>query len=172
MAGEFFAVAVICFILVYAVIKKTDIMSAFSQGAKENLKTAFDIFPSLILLITSVSMFRACGAIDFLSDKLSAVFDYMGFPADCLPLVMIRSISGSGALAVLDDILKNNHPDSLTGRIASVMMGSTETTFYTIAVYFSAARLKCTYKTVVPAVTADLFGFVFSVIFVRLLFHV
>ena len=95
---------------------------------------------------------------------------YFGFPADCLPLVLIRSISGSGALAVLNDILTTNHPDSLTGRIASVMMGSTETTFYTIAVYFSAAKLKCGAKTIIPAITADIFGFVFAVVFVRLLF--
>ena len=170
MSGELFAVLLIVIICLYGVIKHVDIFSSFSEGAKENLKTAFDIFPSLILLLTAVGMFRACGAVDFLSSRLEGVFSALGFPADCLPLVLIRSISGSGALAVLDDILKVKHPDSLTGRIASVMMGSTETTFYTIAVYFSAVKLKCTKKTVIPAITADIFGFVFAVVFVRLLF--
>ena len=170
MTGEIFAVAIICFIVLFGVIKKIDVFSVFSEGAKENILIAFEIFPSLIILLTAVGMFKSSGAIEFIADKCSYLFDYFGFPADCLPLVLIRSISGSGALAVLNDILTTNHPDSLTGRIASVMMGSTETTFYTIAVYFSAAKLKCGAKTIIPAITADIFGFVFAVVFVRLLF--
>ncbi|WP_028509586.1 nucleoside recognition domain-containing protein [Ruminococcus sp. NK3A76] len=170
MTGELFAVGVICFICIYGLAKDKDIFSAFTEGAKENAKAAFDIFPALLMLLTAVSMLRASGAIDFLADKLSLVFASIGFPAECLPLVMIRGISGSGALAVLGDILSDVSPDSFTGRVASVMMGSTETTFYTIAVYFSAVKLRCTGKTVIPAVTADIFGFIFSVIFVRLLF--
>ena len=169
MNGELFAVLIIVFICLYGLIKKTDIFSAFNEGAKDNLKTAFDIFPSLIFLLTAVGMLRASGAIEAVADKLSFLFSAIGFPADCLPLVLIRSVSGSGALAVLDDILSKNHPDSITGKIASVMMGSTETTFYTIAVYFSAIKLKCTGRTVIPAVAADITGFVCSVLFVRLL---
>lgn len=171
MSGEIFALAVICFICLYGIIKRTDIFSAFTEGAKENIITAFEIFPSLILLLTAVGMLKASGAIEFMSQKLSFIFDFIGMPSDCLPLVLIRSISGSGALAVLDEILSSNHPDSLTGKIASVMMGSTETTFYTIAVYFSAIKLKCTSKTVIPAIVADIFGFIFAVIFVRLLLN-
>ena len=170
MAGEVFAVSVICFICFYGLIKKIDIYDAFTKGARDNAIVAFEIFPSLIFLLTAVSMFKASGAIELIADKLSFIFDSFGFPADCLPLVLIRSISGSGALAVLNDILSDVDPDSFVGRVASVMMGSTETTFYTIAVYFSAAKLKCTGKTVIPAVTADIFGFIFAVIFVRLLF--
>lgn len=170
MTGEIFAVAIICFIVLYGVIRRVDVFSAFAEGAKDNILTAFEIFPSLIFLLTAVGMLKSSGAIELMADKLGFVFNSIGFPADCLPLVLIRSISGSGALAVLNDILSANHPDSLTGRIASVMMGSTETTFYTIAVYFSAAKLKCSAKTVIPAITADVFGFVFAVIFVRLLF--
>ena len=170
MIGEVFAASLICFICIYGISRKVDIITAFTDGAKYNMKTAFDIFPSLILLMTAVSMLRASGMIELLSEELSDVFDFLGFPADCLPLVLIRSVSGSGALAVLKSILENNHPDSITGRIASVMMGSTETTFYTIAIYFSAIKQKCTYKTVIPAVIADIFGFVFSVLFVRLIF--
>ncbi len=170
MAGELLAVSVICFICLYGVLHKVDIFSAFTQGAKENTKVAFDIFPSLIFLLTAVGMLRASGLIEFLSSKLSFAFDSIGFPAECFPLVLIRSISGGGALAVLNDILSDVHPDSYVGRVASVMMGSTETTFYTIAVYFSAIKLKCTGKTIIPAVTADIFGFVFAVVFVRMLF--
>ena len=170
MAGELFAVSVICLICLYGLIKKVDIFSAFSEGAKDNAKVAFDIFPSLLFLLTAVSMLKACGVIELIADKLSFAFEWAGFPAQCLPLVLIRSISGSGALAVLNDILSDVSPDSFAGRVASVMMSSTETTFYTIAVYFAAAKAKCTGKTVIPAITADIFGFVFAVIFVRLLF--
>ena len=125
---------------------------------------------SYVFLLTAVGMFKASGAIELISDKLSFIFGYIGFPSECLPLVLIRGISGSGALAVLNDILSDTHPDTFAGRVASVMMGSTETTFYTIAIYFSAIKQKCTGETVIPAVAADIFGFVFAVIFVRMLF--
>lgn len=157
-------------IIIYGSIKKIEIFSEFTDGAKESLKSGTDILPSLIAMITAIGMFKASGAMDILAELLSPVTSFLGFPEECLPLAIMRPVSGSGALAVFQSILEEVHPDSFAGRVASVILGSTETTFYTIAVYFGAAGIKNSRHTLVSALTADLTGFLISVLTVRFFF--
>lgn len=157
-------------IIIYGCIKKVDIFDEFLSGARENLKTGVDILPSLIAMITAIGMFKASGAMELLAKAMSPVTEFLGFPSECLPLAIMRPVSGSGALAVFETILSEVHPDSFAGRVASVILGSTETTFYTIAVYYGAANIKNTRHTLVSALSADFTGFIVSVLTVRLIF--
>lgn len=168
--SSLFAPLLIAAILVYGLLKKVDIVAAFCEGAAENLKMAFGLLPMLILLMTAVGVFTASGACEIIADILSPVTSFLGFPNECIPLAIIRPVSGSGALACLETILSNVSPDSYTGRVASVLMGSTETTFYTIAVYFSAIKKKACTPIFIAAGLADITGFIFSALVVRSLF--
>ena len=158
-------------ILIFGLINGVDVFNEFIEGAKENLKTGVQILPALIALMTAVGMFKASGALDILTYALSPVTTFLGFPSECVPLAMIRPISGSGALAVYESILNSNHPDSFVGRVASVMLGSTETTFYTIAVYYSVTKIKKTRHTLACALAADFTGFVVSALVVNIFFR-
>ncbi|MGN0642354.1 MAG: spore maturation protein [Huintestinicola sp.] len=157
-------------IIGWGLVKKVDVFSEFTAGAKENLLTAAELIPTLVLLITAVGMFKASGASEILTAICSETAEKLGFPPECLPLALIRPISGSGALAVYESIISEFHPDSFAGRVASVMLGSTETTFYTIAVYYGAVHVKNTRHTVAASLTGDLTGFIVSVLTVNLLF--
>lgn len=157
-------------IIIFGSVKKVEIFSEFTNGAMESLKSGIDILPSLIAMITAIGMFKASGAMEILAQLLSPVTSFLGFPEECLPLAIMRPVSGSGALAVFQSILEDVHPDSFAGRVASVILGSTETTFYTIAVYYGAAGIKNTRHTLVSALTADFTGFIISALTVRLFF--
>lgn len=161
---------IICLVFVFALVKKVDIFSEFIKGAKENLRVAVDLIPPLVILLTSIQMLTASGAIQALSELLSPVTSALGFPKECTSLALIRPISGSGALAVFESLLGDVSPDSFSGRVASVLMGSSETTFYTIAVYYSAVKIKAEYKVFVSSLTADFTCFVFSALIVRLFY--
>ena len=154
---------------VYALSKKQDIYSALLSGGKEGLKLLFSIAPALIVLLTSVHMLRASGAIDLFSKWLSPVTDFFGIPAETLPLILIRPFSGSAALAVGADLMQTYGPDSLIGRTAAVMLGSTETTFYTISVYFGSVGIKKTRYAIPAALVADFTGFFCASLFAKLL---
>ena len=149
--------------------KKVDIFGEFTAGAAENLKACADILPSLIALVTAVGMLTACGAMEAITSIAAGFFDKTGFPSECLPLALVRPVSGSGAVAVYESILSENHPDSFAGKVAGVMLGSTETTFYTLAVYFGAVKIKKTRHTLAAALSGDITGFIFSVLTVNLL---
>ena len=164
--GDIFAPALMVLILCYGLVKKVDIVNVFCEGATENLKIAVGLIPMLILLMTAVGMFTSSGAADIIAKLLRPVTTFLGFPEECI----VRPISGSGALACLETILSSVSPDSYSGRVASVLMGSTETTFYTIAVYFSAIKQKAYPSVFAAACLSDLMGFVFSALAVRLFF--
>jgi len=151
------------------IYKRTDIFSEFAKGAGENLKVCAELVPSLVALITAVGMFRASGAQELIIGFCSDFFASLGFPAECLPLALIRPISGSGALAVYENLLEQCGPDSFAGKAASVMLGSTETTFYTLAVYYGAVKIKNTRHTLAASLAGDMTGFIFSVLTVNLL---
>ncbi len=153
---DFIIPAVILFILLYGLIKKTDVFSVFCEGAAEGLQTCADILPALVILLVCIGMFRASGAVEALTDLLSPICAVFGFPSECVPMVLLRPFSGSGAIAVYDEIVSSNGVDSFAGRTAAVLLGSSETTFYTIAVYFSAVKVKKTRYAVPAALTADL----------------
>ena len=159
----------IALIMVIGLIKRVDVFGEFTEGAKENLKAAFEVLPALIALMTAIGMFKASGALEVISAAISPITGFLGFPEECIPLAIIRPVSGSGALAVFESILNDVSPDSFAGRVASVIIGSTETTFYTIAVYYGITNVKKTRHAVVSSLTADLTGFIVSALTVRLI---
>ena len=141
------------------------------DGAREGLSVSVKILPSLVGLLTAVYMFRASGAMDFLGQLLSPVLELAGIPPETAALLFIRPVSGGGALAVGSDLIAQYGPDSYIGRVAAVMLGSTETTFYTIAVYFGSAGIRKTRYAVPAALVADLAGFIAAAFAVRLFFY-
>lgn len=153
-----------------ALWRRVDVYDALTTGAGDGLSVILRIAPALVGLLTAVSMFRASGAMEWLTGLCAPVLDRLGVPPEVTPLMLIRPISGSGALAVGSEVMQSCGPDSYPGRVAAVMLGSTETTFYTIAVYFGAAGITRTRHTVPAALTADLTGFVASALAVRLFF--
>ena len=142
-----------------ALRKKENAYDLLLQGGTEGLKLLVSIVPALIILLTAVSMLRASGAVEILSRFLSPVFSFFGIPPETALLVLIRPLSGSAALAVGAELMAQYGPDSQIGRTVAVMLGSTETTFYTISVYFGAAGIKKTRYTVPAALFADFVGF-------------
>ena len=159
----------IALIMAVGLFKKVDVFGEFTEGAKENLKSAFDVLPALIALMTAIGMFKSSGALEAISAALSPLTEFLGFPKECTPLAIIRPVSGSGALAVFESILSDVSPDSFAGRVASVIIGSTETTFYTIAVYYGVTKVKKTRHAVASSLAADFTGFVLSALTVRLI---
>lgn len=149
----------LCAVSLFALSKKEPVYPSLLDGAAEGLKTLLSIVPALILLLTAVHMLRASGAIDALGRLLSPVFSLFGIPPETAPLVLVRPISGSAALAVGADLMAQYGPDSDIGRTAAIMLGSTETTFYTISVYFGAAGIKQTRYAIPAALLADFVGF-------------
>lgn len=150
--------AVFIVILGYALVKKVNIFDVFLAGAKQGAISCFSILPALVGLVVAVSMMRASGFLDFLAHILSPVLKFVGFPADVLPLALLKSVSGSGALAMIKSIFETAGVDSFSGKLASVMLGSSETTFYALAVYFGATKVKNTRYTVFAAIVADIVG--------------
>ncbi len=153
---------IIAAILVSGLLNGVKVFDVFLEGAKEGLFTAVKILPSLIGLMTAVGMFKASGALDLLANALDPVSVIMGLPKEVMPLAILRPISGSGGMVLFKDILATHGPDSFIGRVASVMQGSSETTFYTIAIYYGAASVTKTRHTLPAAIGADIAGFVFS----------
>ncbi len=154
-----------------ALRKKENAYDILISGAADGLKLLVSIVPALVLLLTAATMLRTSGAIELISTYLAPVFSFFGIPPETAILVLIRPISGSAALAVGADLMAQYGVDSLVGRTVSVMLGSTETTFYTISVYFGAAGIKKTRYTIFAALFADLVGFVVASLAVRLLYE-
>lgn len=148
--------------------RKENAYDLMLQGAAEGLQLIFHLIPALILLLTAVSMLRASGAIELLSGFLSPVFRFFGIPPETALLVLIRPLSGSAALAVGSELMAQYGVDSLIGRTVAIMLGSTETTFYTISVYFGAAGIKRTRYAIPAALIADFVGFFMASLTARL----
>ena len=155
---------------VIGLAKKQDVYSALLEGGLEGLKLLLSIAPALVMLLPAVHMLRASGAIELLTRFLSPVCKFMGIPPETMPLVLLRPFSGSAALAVGADLMSTYGPDSLIGRTAAVMLGSTETTFYTISVYFGAAGIRKTRYAIPAALIADMSGFVMASLTAKLFF--
>ena len=146
-------------ICVLAIRKQEDAYSLLLEGAGDGLKLLLTLIPALVMLLTAVTMLRASGAMELLESFLSPAFAWFGIPPETALLVLIRPISGSAALAVGTELMATYGVDSLIGRTVAVMLGSTETTFYTISVYFGAAGISKTRYTLPAALIADLTGF-------------
>ncbi len=154
----------------YALTRKVDVYAAFLEGAKAGFETGVRIVPPLVAVLVALGMLRASGALDAAARALAPLLGPIGLPASVLPLVVIRPLSGGAALGVVGDVLRSEGPDSYAGRLVSVMCGSTETTFYVLAVYFGAAGIT-RYRHALPAaLLADLAGMTTAVVVVRLLF--
>ena len=154
----------------YGMGKRVNVYAALTRGAEDGLTVLLHIIPALVGLLTAVNMFRSSGAMDLLSALCAPVLERLGIPPETVPLMLVRPVSGSGALAVASDLMDAYGPDSYIGRVAAVMMGSTETTFYTIAVYFGSAGIVRTRHTVPAALAADFTGFLAAALTVRLFF--
>ena len=157
-------------IALYAAGRRVDVYSALVQGAGSGLETLTRIIPALVGLMTAVYMLRASGLMDALGGLMAPVLVRLGIPPETAALLFIRPVSGSGALAVGSELMASHGPDSYVGRVAAVMLGSTETTFYTIAVYFGSAGIRKTRYAIPAALIADLAGFMAAALAVRLLF--
>lgn len=149
--------------------QRQEVFTLMTEGAASGLELTAKILPNLVVLLCAVQLFRDSGAMELLVDIMSPLLSMLGIPAETAPLVLIRPLSGSGALAVVADIMSTYGPDSLIGRTAAVMLGSTETTFYTIAVYFGAAKIRKTRYAIPAALAADLTGFVMAALTARLM---
>lgn len=153
-----------------ALCRKEHAYDIMLSGAADGLKMLLGIVPALVLLLTAVTMLRASGAIDIISQFLAPLFRLAGIPPETAVLVLIRPISGSAALAVGSELMARYGVDSQIGRTAAVMLGSTETTFYAISVYFGAAGIRKTRYAVPAALIADFVGFFTAALTVRLFF--
>ncbi len=157
-------------VALYGVGQHVDVYAALIHGAEEGLETLLRIVPAMVGLLTAVSMLRASGALDLAARLLAPLLDWVGVPSELLPLMLVRPISGSAALGVGAELIGTYGPDSYLGRVAAVMLGSTETTFYTIAVYFGAVGVTRTRYALPAALCADLTGFLAAAWAVRLCF--
>ena len=154
---------------VLALRKKENTYDLLLMGAADGIKLLITLVPTLILLLTSITMLRASGAMEWISRLFSPVFSFFGIPPETAMLVLIRPFSGSAALAVGAELMGSYGADSLIGRTAAIMLGSTETTFYAISVYFGAAGIKRTRYTIPAALIADFTGFLMASLTARLL---
>ena len=153
----------------FALGRRADVYGALLEGGRDGLELMKTVLPALVPLLTAVELLRVSGAMDALVCLLGPAAAWLGIPPETLPLVLIRPLSGSAALAVGADLMAVHGPDSLVGRTAAVMMGCTETTFYTISIYFAAAGVRRTRWAVPAALVADLTGFAAAAITARYL---
>lgn len=158
---------IILLIVIYGLIERNKVFDTFLDGAKEGVSVVFSIFPTLIGLFLAIGALRSSGVLDFIIKILSPILEIFNFPTEIMPLALIRPISGSGSIAVATDIMKTYGVDSQIGLIASVIMGSTETTFYTIAVYSGAVGVKKTRFVLAASLIADVVGILSSVVICR-----
>ena len=166
---ELFMPLFIAVVIVFGFIKKVPLFDAFVYGAKDGIGTLLKITPTLVGLIVAVDMLKASGATNFICDLVSPIADTLGFPKEIVPMVLLRPISGGGSTALLTNIYRDYGPDSFAGQTASVLAGSTETTFYAIAVYYGSVKISKTRHTLIAALFADFTAAVMAVLTVRLL---
>lgn len=161
---------VIFIILIEALREKKAIFDIFLKGAFDGAEISLKIFPTLIGLFVAIGMLRSSGVLEFIIKLITPVLTLVNFPSEVVPLALLRPISGSASMAVATDIIKNNGVDSFIGLLASVIMGSTETTLYTIAVYTSSVKVKNTRGILFAALAADFTGIIVSLIICRMIF--
>lgn len=157
-------------ILLFGIVKKVKLYETFIEGAKEGFQVGVRLIPYLVAMLTAVGIFRTSGAMDILSYLVSPLTRLIGMPSETLPMALIRPLSGSGALGVMTETIKTHGPDSLIGRMVAVMMGSGETTFYVLAIYFGSVGISRTRQAVPAGLVADGVSILMSVWIVRFIF--
>ena len=160
----------IAFFPLYAALRGVKVYEQFVEGAKEGFNVAVKIIPFLVAILVAVGMFRAVGGVAMISSALSPVLDRIGFPTDLLPMVLVRPLSGSATTGLFTELVKTHGPDSLITRMGGTIFGSTETTFYVIAVYFGAVSIRKTRHAIAAGLIADLTGVIASLVVCRLVF--
>lgn len=157
-------------IVVYGLVKKVAVYESFIKGAKQGFQTVIRILPYVVGFVFAIRIFSASGCFDFIAVVLSPVLKPIGIPPEILPLALMRPFSGSASIGILTGILNRYGPDSFVGRAASTLMGSSETLFYTTALYFGSVGIKKTRYTIAASLIAEAFGLVASVLLCRLVF--
>jgi spore maturation protein B len=163
-----FIPVLIGFILLYGTFKKVPTYESFVEGGKEGIKIAISIIPFLVGMLVAISIFRASGALEYVMDAIRPLMEAIGIPAEIVPLAFIRPISGTAALGMTSDLIAVHGPDSFIGRLASVLQGSTDTTFYVLTVYFGAVGVKKMGDALKVGLWADLVGIIVAIIVVTL----
>ena len=161
MPISFIVPSIIVLIMLFGLVKRVNILESFVEGAKDGLKTVLNIFPVLLLILTAIGVMRQSGLLEVAVMALNPVTTLLGIPKEVVPLTVLRPLSGSGAMAALEDVLSKYGADSRIGRIASTMCAATETTFYTISVYLGSLTQKCG-KIIFCALVADLVSVIMS----------
>jgi spore maturation protein B len=154
----------------YGAIRKVKVYESFVEGAKGGFQMAIRIIPYLVAMLVAVGMLRGAGAIDMLSQWLNPLLSRIGFPVEILPLAIMRPLSGSGSMGIVTELINAFGPDSFIGRVAATAYGSTETTFYVLAVYFGAVNIRKTRYAVISGLTADIVSLVTAIILWRIMF--
>ena len=161
---------IILIIVIYGIKERKDVFDLFLEGAKEGIKITLNIFPTLIGLFIAIGALRSSGILDLINNIAGTFLNMISFPIELMPLAILRPISGSSSIAIATDIMKNYGVDSKLGLIASTIMGSTETTIYTIAIYTSCIKVKKTRHILVAALCADLVGIITSIVICNFMF--
>ncbi|WP_066870831.1 spore maturation protein [Clostridium mediterraneense] len=157
-------------IVIYGMFKGGKVYEWFLEGAKEGLGICMKIFPALLAMIVAVRIFKEANLLEYMNNFLEPVVSLIGLPTDLISLVLIKPLSGSGALGIFTDILNTVGPDTRTGLIASVLMGTTETIFYTVTIYFGAVGVKKIRHTMWAAVMADIVALIMAITMVDIFF--
>ena len=160
---------IILIIVFYSLIERKKAFDIFLDGAKDGLNIVLNIFPTLIGLFVAIGGLRSSGILDLIINFVTPILDILNFPSEIMPLAILRPISGSSSIAIATDIMKNFGVDSNIGIIAATIMGSTETTLYTIAVYTSSVKIKKTRFVLLAALTADVVGMIASIVICRIM---
>jgi len=160
----------IVFVLGYGYIKKINVYDTFIEGAKEGLSTVTRIFPYMVAIFLAIGVFRTSGAMDVLVKLISPITNLLGIPAEILPLALMRPVSGIASTGILGELFKTHGPDSFIGRVASTMMGATETIFYTLSIYFGAVGIKKIRYTLWGALLADITGLLVAIVICQIVF--
>lgn len=161
---------ILLIILLFSLAKKIDLYDTFIDGAKEGFDVGVKIIPYLVAIMVAIGMFRASGAVDIIGNSLKDVLDFIHFPVDLLPLAIVRSLSGSGALGIFSELAQQNGADSFITMTAAVMLGCSETTFYVLSVYFGAVGITKFRQALAVGIIADIIGIIAAVSISNLIF--
>ncbi len=157
-------------IVTFGLIKRVKVYEAFVEGAKEGFNVGVRIIPYLVAILVAIGIFRASGALEMLGHALSPLLSLIGFPPEALPMALIRPLSGSGALGLMSDLVNTHGAESFVGRLSSVMMGSTETTFYVLAIYLGSVGIRKGRHTLAACLIADAAGIIAALIVCSIVF--
>jgi spore maturation protein B len=170
MLSYWFLPALVAIAVLYGWVRRVNVYESVVKGAKEGFQVAIRIIPFLVAILVVIGMFRASGGLELIVTAIAPLTALVGMPAEALPMALLRPLSGSGALGVAADAMTEHGPDSLIGYMVSTYQGSTETTFYTLAVYFGAVGVKTTRHTVPACLLADVAGILAATFIVNLMF--